>query len=120
MYASTQFVSLVIKNDNYIIMTTTTNSTKDIKRICGISKNQKINLVNPDSGAPLTSEESVECINDYLINLNKDYIRISNDLQLGGDDFDLTINSRGCIAQKLKENNINKSPGPFDPPTKMI
>ena len=41
---------------------------KSIKRICGISKNQKINLLNPDSGEPLTSEESVECINDYLIN----------------------------------------------------
>ena len=73
---------------------------KSIKRICGISKNQKINLVNPDSGEPLTSEESVECINDYLINLTKDYNKISNDLQLGGDDLDL--------------------PGPFDPPTKII
>jgi hypothetical protein len=57
--------------------------------ICGISKNQKINLVNPDSDEPLTSEESVECINDYLINLTKDYNKISNDLQLGGDDLDL-------------------------------
>jgi hypothetical protein len=93
---------------------------KSIKRICGIGKNQKINLVNPDSGEPLTSEESVECINDYLINLTKDYNKISNDLQLGGDDLDLPTISRECIAQKLKEININKSPGPFDPPTKII
>ena len=93
---------------------------KSIKRICGIGKNQKINLVNPDSGEPLTSEESVECINDYLINLTKDYNKISNDLQLGGDDLDLPTISRECVAQKLKEININKSPGPFDPPTIII
>jgi hypothetical protein len=69
---------------------------------------------------PLTSEESVECINDYLINLTKDYNKISNDLQLGGYDLDLPTISRECVAQKLKEININKSPGPFDPPTIII
>jgi hypothetical protein len=64
----------------------------------GINKNKKINIVNPDSGEPLTSEESIECINDYLINLTKVVIKISNDLQLGGDDLDLPIISRECIA----------------------
>ena len=52
--------------------------------------------------------------------MTKDYNKITNDLQLGGDDLDLYTISRECIAQKLKEININKSPGPFDPPTKII
>ena len=54
------------------------------------------------------------------------YIVLSSILQTvysincGGDYLDLPTISRECIAQKLKEININKSTGPFDPPTKII
>jgi hypothetical protein len=54
------------------------------QKICNSSKNQQIFLTNPENGEPLTSSESAEEINNYLLDLTKDYVKISDDHLITG------------------------------------
>ena len=85
-----------------------------IKKICNSIKNQQIFLTNSENGEPLTSSESAEEINNYLVNLTKNYVKISDDQSLT-----LPLVSRASVTtvgKKLNQINVKKSTGPFDPP----
>ena len=70
-----------------------------IKKICNSSKNQQIFLTNPENGEPLTSSESAEEINNYLVNLTKDYVKISDDHLITGPSLTLPLASRASVEK---------------------
>ena len=72
-----------------------------IKKICNSSKNQQIFLTNSENGEPLTSSESAEEINNYLVNLTKNYVKISDDQSLT-----LPLVSRASVTT-VGKNSIN-------------
>jgi hypothetical protein len=70
-----------------------------IKNPCNSSKNQQIFLTNSENGEPLTS--SAEEINNYLVNLTKNYVKISDDQSLT-----LPLVSRASVTT-VGKNSIN-------------
>jgi hypothetical protein len=70
-----------------------------IKKICNSSKNQQIFLTNPENGEPLTSSESAEEINNYLVNLTKDYVKISDDHLITDPSLTLPLASRASVEK---------------------
>jgi hypothetical protein len=91
-----------------------------IKKIGNSSKNQQIFFTNSENGESLTSSESAEEINNYLVNLTKDYVKITDDHLITGQSLTLPLVSKASVEKKLNQINVKKSTGPFDPPQKII
>jgi hypothetical protein len=91
-----------------------------IKKIGNSSKNQQIFFTNSENGESLTSSESAEEINNYLVNLTKDYVKITDDHLITGQSLTLPLVPKASVEKKLNQINVKKSTGPFDPPQKII
>ena len=91
-----------------------------IKKVCNNKKGTKIHLTNPDNGEPLSSEDVAEEINKYFANLTKEYSTIHQHHLAVVQNLDLPTVTRNSVLKKLQQVSVNKSPGPFDPPPKII
>ena len=91
-----------------------------IKKICNKTKSTKIHLTNPDNGDLLTSEDAAEQINKYFINLTIKYSTIDEQHLIVDQSLEPPIVTRSSVMKKLQHVNVNKFPGPFDPPNNII
>ena len=92
---------------------------KQVKRLIGSRKNA-VTLVDSETNLQMNDKQSADSINNFFANLTLNYPHISNEwLEMQCPD-DLPLISVEEVARELNAINVNKAPGPNDPPLKIL
>ena len=92
---------------------------KQVKRLIGSRKNA-VTLVDSETNLQMNDKQSADSINNFFANLTTYYPHISKEwLEMQYPD-DLPLISVEEVTRELNVINVNKAPGPNDPPLKIL